>query len=325
MPRFVPVPDPRYPAIEPFDHGFLAVDSGHQIYWEACGNPDGLPILFLHGGPGGGCNAASRRFFDPSRYQIILFDQRGCGKSTPAGSLESNTTAHLIADIESLRQHLRIEKWLLFGGSWGATLALAYAEQFPLHVTAMVLRAAFAARQSELDWLYRNGAANIFAEAWMRFQAFIPEVERGDLIRAYQSRLTCGDAMIENAAARMWCLWEDALTTLLPSPLVADAGEMRTLARIEAHYFINSGFIEGDELIARCQRLRDIPGIIVQGRYDCVTPPATAWAVHRVWPGSRLDIIDGAGHASSEPGISEALVAATDYFAAKFGARRDID
>ena len=318
MPRFVPVPDPRYPAIEPFDCGFLTVDSGHQIYWEACGNPYGLPTLFLHGGPGGGCNAASRRFFDPARYRIVLFDQRGCGRSTPAGSLESNTTAHLIADIETLRRQLRIEKWLLFGGSWGATLALAYAEQFPERVTAMVLRAAFAARQSELDWLYRNGAAHIFPEAWMRFQAFIPEVERSDLIRAYHTRLTCGDAMIESAAARMWCLWEDALATFLPNPLVADAAELRSLARIETHYFVNQGFIDGDELIARSRRLRDLPGIIVQGRYDCVTPPATAWALHRAWPGSRLDIIDGAGHASSDPGIAHALIAATDHFANQF-------
>lgn len=325
MPRFVAAPDPRFPAIEPYDQGFIATDSGHQIYWEACGNPDGLPALFLHGGPGGGCSGASRRYFDPASFRIVLFDQRGCGRTKPAGSLVSNTTPHLIADIESLRQHLHIEKWLLFGGSWGATLALAYAGQFPGRVSAMVLRGAFAARQSELDWLYKNGAAKLFPEAWMRFLAFIPEAERGDLIGAYYSRLTCGDAMIENAAARTWCLWEDALATFLPSPLLADAAEMRSLARIEAHYFVNRGFIDGDDLIANSHRLRNIPGIIVQGRYDCVTPPATAWALHQAWPGSQIKLIDGAGHASSEPGIAEALVAATDYFAAKLGVTHDID
>ncbi len=304
-----------YPPIEPITSGFLAVDTGHELYWEVCGNPRGIPALFLHGGPGGGCSATSRRFFDPSRYRIILFDQRGCGRSTPAGSLESNTTADLIDDIERLRKLLNIERWLLFGGSWGATLALVYAQQYPQRVSAMVLRAVFTARQSELDWLYGSngrGVANIFPEAWARFVAFIPQAERADLIAGYYARLTSGDATIEAAAARAWCVWEDAISTFLPSPLVSDETALRSLARIEAHYFVHRAFMDEGQLVANANRLLGIPCVIVQGRYDAVTPPITAWDLHRAWPNSTLHIVPDAGHASSDPGMTRALIAATD-------------
>lgn len=304
-----------YPPIEPTANGFLNVDAGHALYWEVCGNPRGIPALFLHGGPGGGCSATSRRFFDPSRYRIVLFDQRGCGRSTPTGSLESNTTAHLIDDIERLRKFLNIERWLLFGGSWGATLALVYAQQYPQHVSAMVLRAVFTARQSELDWLYGSngrGAANIFPEAWARFVMFIPQEERMDLIAAYYARLTSGDAAIEIAAARAWCVWEDAISTFLPSPLVSEETALRSLARIEAHYFVHRAFIDDGQLIANANRLVNIPGVIIQGRYDAVTPPTTAWELHQVWLGSQLQIVPDAGHASSDPGLLRELITATD-------------
>ena len=306
-----------YPPIEPTASGFLAVDAGHDLYWEVCGNPRGIPALFLHGGPGGGCSATSRRFFDPSHYRIILFDQRGCGRSTPTGSLESNTTAHLIDDIERLRKLLNIERWLLFGGSWGATLALVYAQQYPQCVSAMVLRAVFTARQSELDWLYGSngrGAANIFPEAWARFVAFIPQSERMDLIAAYHARLTSGDAAIEIAAARAWCVWEDAISTFLPSPLVSDETALHSLARIETHYFVHRAYMDEGQLIANANRLRGIPGVIVQGRYDAVTPPTTVWDLHRAWAGSQLNIVPDAGHASSDPGVTRELIAATDLF-----------
>ena len=304
-----------YPPIEPTASGFLTVDAGHALYWEVCGNPRGIPALFLHGGPGGGCSATSRRFFDPSRYRIVLFDQRGCGRSTPAGTLESNTTAHLVEDIERLRKLLNIERWLLFGGSWGATLALVYAQQYPKCVCAMVLRGVFTARQSELDWLYGSngrGAANIFPEAWSRFVALIPQSERGDLIAAYYTRLTGGDAIIESAAARAWCVWEDAISTFLPSPLVSDEAALRSLARIEAHYFVHRAFVDEGRLIANVNRLVGIPCVIVQGRYDAVTPLTTAWELHQGWLGSQLKIVPDAGHASSDPGIMRELIAATD-------------
>ena len=310
-----------YPPIEPTASGFLAVDASHALYWEVCGNPRGIPALFLHGGPGGGCSKTSRRFFDPSRYRIVLFDQRGCGRSTPAGSLESNTTAHLVDDIERLRKLLNIERWLLFGGSWGATLALVYAQQYPQRVSAMVLRAVFTVRQSELDWLYGSsgrGAANIFPEAWVRFVAFIPQEERVDLIAAYYARLTSGDAIIESTAARAWCVWEDAISTFLPSPLVSDENALRSLARIEAHYFVHRAFMDEGQLIANANRLNGIPGVIVQGRYDAVTPPRTAWDLHRRWSSSQLKIMPDAGHASSDPGVMRELITATDSLSKDF-------
>ena len=315
-----PTADPRYPPIEPYAHGFLSVDSGHKIFWETCGNPRGLPALFLHGGPGGGCSESNRRLFDPARFRIVLIDQRGCGRSTPAGSLESNTTAHLINDIEVVRGFLKIDRWLLLGGSWGATLALAYAQQFPQHVKAMVLRAVFTARQSELAWLYQGGAAKIFPEAWPRFANFIPEVERGDLLAAYHARLTCGDLNIETTAARAWCLWEDAIASMIPGPFISDTQSMCSLARIETHYFINHAFIDEGKLIRNAIHLQNIPAVIVQGRYDMVTPPVTAWELHHAWPGSRLQIVEDAGHVSSEAGIARELISATYEFAKQFAA-----
>ena len=309
-----------YPPIAAYANGFLSRDNNHALYWETCGNPQGSPVLFLHGGPGGGCSTNSRRFFDPVRYRIILFDQRGCGRSTPAGELIANTTLHLLDDIEALRDLLQIEKWMLFGGSWGATLALTYAQQYPQRVHAIALRAVFTARQTELDWLYRRGASHIFPEAWARFAAFIPDAERSDLISAYHRRLTSGDPATEVAAARAWCVWEDALATLLPSPLVSNEVALRSLARIEAHYFVNQAFLDEGQLIANAHRLRNIPGVIVQGRYDAVTPPTTAWDLHQAWPGSTLRIVDDAGHASSEPGITRELIAATDSMHSKLAA-----
>lgn len=307
--------DVLYPSIRPFDSGFLCTEGGHSVYWEMCGNPRGLPVLFLHGGPGGGCSENSRRFFDPARYRIILFDQRGCGRSTPAGSLNANTTAHLLDDIEQLRKTLGVSSWVLFGGSWGATLALAYAQQYPDKVSAIVLRAVFAARQSELDWLYRDGASRMFPEAWARFNAFIPPRERADIIAAFHQRVTSGDEAIEAAAARTWCLWEDAIATLLPSPMVAEAGQLRSLARIETHYFVHQCFMAEGQLLANANRLRGIPGVIVQGRYDAVTPPITACDLHDAWPDAALTIVPDAGHAASEPGIMRRLIAATNTLA----------
>lgn len=307
----------RYPPVEPGDSGLLDVGDGHRVYWETCGNPAGKPALFLHGGPGGGCTPNSRRFFDPARYRIVLFDQRGCGRSRPHAGLRANTTAHLLADIEQLRAHLGIERWLLFGGSWGATLALAYAQAHPDRVSALVLRGVFAARRQELHWLYREGASGLFPEAWQSFVAPIPLEERADMPEAYHRRLTCGDATVEALAARAWCAWEETLATLLP-----DAGGERldpaadlALARIETHYFRHGAFLAEAQIIANAHRLRGIPGVIVQGRHDTVTPAATAWELHRHWPEAQLRIVPGAGHASGEQGIASQLIMATDSFA----------
>ncbi|MDB5764183.1 MAG: proline iminopeptidase [Herminiimonas sp.] len=306
-----------YPPIEPYDSGLIEVDGGHRVYWETCGNPLGKPALFLHGGPGGGCSAGNRRLFDPQRYRIILFDQRGCGRSLPHAGLEANTTAHLIGDIELLRQRFGIERWLVLGGSWGATLALAYAEAHPARVGALVLRGVFTARQAELDWLYRGGASFLFPEAWDRFLAPIPECERSDLIAAYHARLTCGDPLVEAAAAQAWCAWEEELMTLEPQPAapVSDIAPLRAMARIETHYFMHRAFFEEGQLIGNAHRLHGIPAVIVQGRYDAVTPPATAWDLHRAWPQTDLQMVPDAGHASTEPGNLRRLVMATDRFA----------
>jgi proline iminopeptidase len=306
-----------YPPIEPYASGHLDVDSGHRIYWETCGNPLGIPALFLHGGPGGGCTAGNRRWFDPQRYRIVLFDQRGCGRSRPHASVSANTTAHLIGDIESLRNHCGIERWLLMGGSWGATLALAYAQSFPRRVSAMVLRGVFTARRSELCWLYQEGASRLFPEAWESFLAPIPEAERQDLIGAYHARLTSGDPALEMGAANAWCAWEDGIATLEPQPAAygIDAPATLALARIESHYFKHAGFLEEGQLILNAQLLKGIPGVIVQGRHDAVTPPASAWDLSRAWPQAELQIVPAAGHASSEPGNLRHLIMATDRFA----------
>jgi proline iminopeptidase len=305
-----------YPPTEPHDSGCMNVDGGHRIYWETCGNPLGKAALFLHSGPGGGCSANNRRLFDPERYRIILFDQRGCGRSLPHAGIAANTTAHLVSDMETLRQALGIDRWLLLGGSWGATLALAYAQAHPQRVSAMVLRGVFTARRSELHWLYREGASCLYPEAWERFKAPIPERERSDLVAAYHRRLTCGDTAVEIAFARIWCAWEDALMTLLPaSPSVTDEQPLLALARIETHYFVNCAFLEEGQLISNAHRLGDIAGVIVQGRHDAVTPLTTAWDLHKAWPQAQFHIVPDAGHAASEPGILRRLIAATDNFA----------
>jgi proline iminopeptidase len=308
-----------YPEIEPFDAGTLQVDDIHSVYYEQCGNPDGKPALFVHGGPGGGCNSVHRRFWDPSHYRIILFDQRGCGRSRPHAELRQNTTWHLISDMERLREHLGIERWQLFGGSWGSTLSLAYAQAQPERVTELVLRGIFLLRRREILWYYQEGASRIFPEEWEKFLAPIPPEERDDLVAAYYTRLTSDDAEERIRAARAWSMWEGSTSHLIPDvqsiektghPSFAEA-----FARIECHYFINGGFFERDaQLLEQVERIRHIPAIIVQGRYDVVCPTESAYALHEAWPESTLQIIPDAGHSALEPGITSALIAATDQF-----------
>jgi proline iminopeptidase len=308
-----------YPEIAPYARGYLDGGDGHRLYWEACGNPQGRPAVFLHGGPGGGCSADHRRLFDPDRYNAILFDQRGCGRSHPHAALHCNTTQHLIGDLERLRAFHGFDRWLLVGGSWGCALGLAYAQRYPERAAGLVLRGVFTARQRELAWLYAGGASNLFPEAWDAFAGFAPAEERSDLVRAYHARLVGPDEALRLRAARAWCAWEAAAMTLLPrkSRAPENAGDdgLLALARIETHYFVNQAFLDEGELIANAGRLAAVPGVIVQGRYDCVTPPATAWELHRAWPGSVLQIAPDAGHASSEPGIARRLIEALDGFA----------
>jgi proline iminopeptidase len=303
-----------YPLIQPFASGHLEVGDNHRIYWETAGNPEGKPALFLHGGPGGGFHPDHRRLFDPDHYKIVLFDQRGCGRSYPHGELQANTTQHLMHDIERLRTHLHIDRWLVLGGSWGATLALAYAQAHVERVTALVLRGVFTGRQCEVDWLYKEGASLIYPDAWARFVEPIPESERDDLVGAYYRRLTGADIAVRMEAARAWCAWEAGLLTLRPRLRAtgnATSAEM-ALARIEAHYFVNYSFLDEGQIIANAHKLAGIPGVIVQGRYDMVTPVRSAFELAQAWPGADLRIIPDAGHATSEPGILAALVAATN-------------
>jgi proline iminopeptidase len=307
-----------YPAIDCRRSDYLEAD-GHRIYFEESGNPDGKPVIFLHGGPGGGAMPVYRRLFDPSAYRIVLFDQRGCGRSTPHASLEHNTTWHLVADMERIRETLDIERWQVFGGSWGSTLALAYAETHPDRVIDLVLRGIFLLRRQELDWYYGGGAAAVFPDEWEKFCAPIPEAERGDMIAAYYSRLTGDDGKARLEAARAWSMWEGATVSLLPNPgRVAGFGAERfaeAFARIECHYFINGGFFECDGwLLENIERIQHIPAVIVQGRYDMATPVTSAWALHRAWPEAELRLVADAGHAFSEPGIMHELLAATDRF-----------
>ncbi len=310
-----------YPAIEPYDCGHLDVGDGHSVYWEVCGNPDGIPAVFLHGGPGAGCSVDHRRLFDPERYRVLLFDQRGCGRSTPHAGLEANTTWHLVADIERFREMLGVDRWLVFGGSWGSCLALAYAETHPDRVSALVLRGIFTLRRDELLWFYQEGASWVFPDLWEGYLAPIPEAERDDLMAAYRRRLTDPDRAVQVAAARAWSLWEGQTLTLLPDEkLKAEHGRddfALAFARIENHYFVNEGFFEEGQLIRDAPRLRDIPGVIVQGRYDMCTPARTAWDLHTAWPQARFVVVPDAGHAWSEPGILHELIAATDGFAAR--------
>jgi proline iminopeptidase len=307
-----------YPAIEPFRAGRLDVGGGHEIYFEECGNPAGLPALVLHGGPGGGSNPTMRRYHDPSRYRIILFDQRGCGQSVPHASIDENTTWHLVTDMERLRGHLGIERWQLFGGSWGSTLALAYAETHPERVSSLILRGIFLLRRAELDWFYQAGCSWIFPEAWEAFEREIPPAERDDMIGAYYKRLRDPDPNVQLAAATAWSVWEGTTLSLLEDPerikRFAVQSYALAFARIECHYFINGGFFRQDgELLANASRLAAIPGTIVHGRYDVVTPVRNAWELKKAWPGAELRIVPDAGHAMTEPGIVHELIAATRH------------
>jgi len=308
-----------YPPIEPFATGHLAVGDGHKVYWERCGNPEGKPAVFLHGGPGAGCTAAHRRLFDPRRYCVTLFDQRGCGRSTPHASLEANTTWHLVADIERLRALAGVERWLVFGGSWGSTLGLAYAQTHPDRTSGLIVRGVFTLTRAELDWYYQGGAAWLFPDLWERFLEPIPVGEQGDLIGAYHARLTGENQAARLEAAKAWSLWEGATITLLPNPFAAHYGEEHyalAFARIENHYFTHGGWLEEDQLVRDAGRLADVDGVIVQGRYDVATPARSAWRLAKAWPRARLEIVPDAGHAFDEPGILDRLIRATDAFAA---------
>ena len=309
-----------YPPIEPFDAGMLRVSDLHEIYYEVSGAPDGKPVVVCHGGPGGGTTPSMRRYFDPERYRIILFDQRGCGKSRPHAELNENTTWALIDDMEALRRHLGIERWQVFGGSWGSTLALAYAQTHADRVTELVLRGIFTLRREELHWFYQEGASWLFPDAWEGYLEPIPEAERGNLIAAYHKRLTGDDRAEQLRAAKAWSLWEGGTVSLMPSPermaTFSSDDFALAFARIECHYFVNGGFFErDDQLIANVDRIRHIPAVIVQGRYDVCTPVKTAWELHKAWPEADFRLIDDAGHAASEPGIISELVLATDRFA----------
>jgi proline iminopeptidase len=312
-----------YPPIEPYESGFLPVGNGDEVYWETCGNPAGKPVVMLHGGPGGGCTPGHRRQFDPEAYRIILFDQRNCGRSRPHASdpdvsLADNTTWNLVADLELLRERLGVDRWQVFGGSWGSALALAYAQTHPDRVTELVLRGIFTLRPFELYWFYQEGASLVFPDLWESFVAPIPEDERDDLIPAFHARLNDSDPAVRLPAARAWSVWEGSTLRLLPDPsMVAEHDEADyavSFARIENHYFINEGFFEDGQLIRDVDKIRHIPCVIVQGRYDMCTPMATAWDLHRAWPEADFRVVDDAGHAYVEPGIVHELVSATDRF-----------
>ena len=318
-----PIKDPLtwlYPPLEPFRTGRLQVPGGHELYYEESGNPTGKPVVFLHGGPGGGTNPQHRRFFHPEAYRIVLFDQRGCGRSTPHASLDANTTWDLVQDIERLRGQLGIERWQVFGGSWGSTLALAYAQRHADRVTELVLRGIFLVRRHEIQWFYQRGTSFIYPDRWERFVEHIPVAERGDLVTAYHTRLTSEDPDTRLEAARRWSGWEGATSKLIPdSELTAHMEEdsvALAMARIEAHYFVNRGFLETeDQLLRDIERIRSIPAVIVQGRYDVVCPPTSAWELHRAWPEADFVITPDSGHSAFDPPNSRALVAATDRFA----------
>ena len=307
-----------FPAIEPYDARMLDVGDGHTVYVEQCGNPTGLPVVVLHGGPGGGCSPAMRRYFDPKTYRVILFDQRGCGRSRPHASVDANTTWHLVADIEKIRETLRIGTWVVFGGSWGATLSLVYAQTHPERVMHLVLRGIFLMTQAELRWFYGGGAGNFWPENWRRYVNMVPEAERDDLITAYNKRLFSGDAMQETRFARSWAAWENSLASIHGDVRGGESPSQyaRAFARLENHYFMNAGFLDADGQILRdIGLISHIPGTIVQGRYDMICPPVSAQKLHAAWPKSKLHIVPGAGHALSEPGISAELVRTTNSIA----------
>lgn len=308
-----------YPPIKPYKRHQLKVSDTHELYVDEAGDPAGIPILFVHGGPGGACDASSRRFYDPAIYRIITFDQRGCGRSTPHGSLEENTTADLIADMELIRETLSVEKWVLFGGSWGSTLSLLYAIEYPHRVLAMVLRGIFLCRKADIDWLYQDGANRIFPDYWEDFVRAIPESERGNLVAAYHARLTGSDELARMAAARAWSAWEGNCSKLRPSPETlakfTKPHNALALSRIEAHYFLNGGFVEPNHILANADALKGIPGRIIHGRYDMVCPLENAQALHKVWSDSELHIVRDAGHSASEPGNVDALIHAVQDIA----------
>ena len=310
-----------YPEIEPYKSGQLEVGDGHSLYWELCGNPAGKPVVFLHGGPGAGASPGHRRQFDPARYNILLFDQRGCGRSTPHASLEANTTWDLVEDIERLRGLVGVDQWMVFGGSWGSTLSLAYAQTHPERVTELVLRGIFLFDQYEIDWLYKDGANSIYPDKWGEFVEPIPEDERGDLVQAYLRRLTGSDADERLRAAKAWSKWEGETVTLLPHPEVieefTEPEKAIAVARIENHYMHNRGWLEEGQLLRGAAKLRNIPGVIIQGRHDSCTPPKAAWALKQAWPEVELNIVPDGGHLYNEPGVLDGLIRATDKFAAK--------
>ena len=309
-----------YPPIEPYNHGWLDVGDGHAIYYEESGNPNGKPCLFVHGGPGGGASPEARQFFNPQRYRIIVFDQRGCGRSTPHAALHANTTWHLIADMELLRERLHVEQWLVFGGSWGSTLSLAYAQCHPQAVTELVLRGIFLLRPSEIHWFYQQGASELYPDSWENYLAPIPVEERDDLLGAFHKRLTSDNEPIRLEAARAWSVWEASASFLIQNPAFMEKLDeplaALAMARIECHYFMNDGFFNDDnQILNNIDRIRHIPCVIVQGRYDVVCPPRTAWDLHKAWPEADYQLIPDAGHSAFDPSNAKALVAATDRFA----------
>lgn len=307
-----------FPPIDPYDHGWLDTGDGHSVYWETSGNHYGRPVLFLHGGPGGATSPVQRRFFDPDAYRIILMDQRGCGRSTPHACLDHNTSWHLIDDVERLRKRLGVDKWLLFGGSWGSTLSLLYAQCHPDRVLGLILRGIFLSQQSEIDWFYRFGANRLFPEAWSQFEGHIPPAERRDLVAAYYRRLTDLDDSVVRAAARRWSQWERATVTLVADPRRGGAdsdGFAKAIARIECHYFVNRGFLrQDDQILVDMPRIAHLPGVLIQGRYDVICPPVTAVTLAEAWPQAQLKLVPVAGHSAFEPDIVHELITATEAF-----------
>lgn len=310
-----------YPEIEPFETGTLDVGDGHQIYWERVGTKGAKPAVFLHGGPGGTISPNHRRLFDPTLYDVILFDQRGCGKSTPNASLEANTTWHLVADMERLREMAGFDKWLVFGGSWGSTLSLVYAETHPERVSELVVRGIYTLTRAELEWYYQFGVSEMFPDKWERFLAPIPQDERGDMMAAYRKRLVGNDRREQIEAAKAWSIWEGETITLLPEPSTSDPFAQDdyavAFARIENHYFVHGGWLEEGQLLRDAYRLKDISGTIIHGRYDMPCPAKYAWLLHKAWPKADFHLIEGAGHAYFEPGILDSLIRATDRYAGK--------
>jgi proline iminopeptidase len=308
-----------YPAIEPYVRHTINVEQPHRIYIEECGNPDGIPVLFVHGGPGGACEPFHRQFFNPDLYRIILFDQRGCGRSRPHAELEANTTQALLSDIETIRLHLQVERWLVFGGSWGSTLGLVYTETFPERVFGLVLRGIFLCRERDISWFYQDGASRLFPDYWQDFVAQVQPENRDDLVKAYYALLTGDDEVSRLAAAKAWSVWEGRTSTLHSKPeLIRRFGDSHvalSMARIECHYFMHQAFMLPNQILARADCLQGIPGVIVHGRYDVVCPVDQAYTLHQAWPESRLSIIPGAAHSTSDPAMTDALIRATDAFA----------